>query len=160
MRIWATISFSNWTQLHGFKFNYAWAIGLYGIVLSVYVNSGKSPKHCHAGQNDDWYPLFILSSICGFAWLIDGYGLMAGLIAHLYNLLLQFTDHYMTHYVFSSPSSSTAASRNSLNYYLSWPYIIVYSLRADPTENSVSIVIARFLLAYSLSRETVYWVVV
>jgi hypothetical protein len=40
-----------------------------------------------------------------------GFGLMTGFIAHLYNLLLHFTHHY----VFSSPSASTAASRDTLN---------------------------------------------
>jgi hypothetical protein len=30
-----------------------------------------------------------------------GFGLMTGFIAHLYNLLLYFTNHYMTHHVFS-----------------------------------------------------------
>jgi hypothetical protein len=40
---------------------------------------------------------------------------MTGFIAHLYNLLLHFTNHCMTHYVSSSPSPSTADSRDSLN---------------------------------------------
>jgi hypothetical protein len=40
---------------------------------------------------------------------------MTGFIAHLYNLLLHFTNHSVTHYVFSSPSSSTAISRDSLS---------------------------------------------
>jgi hypothetical protein len=43
---------------------------------------------------------------------------MARFIAYLYNLLLHFTNRYMTPYVFSSPSSSTAASRDCLNYSL------------------------------------------
>jgi hypothetical protein len=47
--------------------------------------------------------------------LLTSFGLMTGFIAHLYNLLLHFTDHNMTHYVFSSPSSSTADSRDSLH---------------------------------------------
>jgi hypothetical protein len=37
--------------------------------------------------------------------LNTGFGLMTGFIAHLYNSLLHFTNHYMTHYGFSSPSS-------------------------------------------------------
>jgi hypothetical protein len=40
---------------------------------------------------------------------------MAGFIVHLYNLLLHLTNHYMTPYVFSYPSSSTAASKDSLS---------------------------------------------
>jgi hypothetical protein len=40
---------------------------------------------------------------------------MAGFIAHLRNLLLHFTNHYMTHTVFSSPSFLTGVSRDSLN---------------------------------------------
>jgi hypothetical protein len=40
---------------------------------------------------------------------------MIGFISHLYNLLLDFPSHYMAHYVYSSPSSSTADSRDSFN---------------------------------------------
>jgi hypothetical protein len=64
---------------------------------------------------------FVLSRIWGCVWLIDGFWNTP------YNLLLHFTNHYMTHYVFSSQSSSTAVSRDSLNSYsqLAWdpPYI-------------------------------------
>jgi hypothetical protein len=35
-------------------------------------------------------PLKIISRIWGCAWLIDGFGLMTGFIAHLHNLLLHF----------------------------------------------------------------------
>jgi hypothetical protein len=40
---------------------------------------------------------------------------MTEFIALVYNLLLHFTNHYMTHYVFSSPSSLIAISRDSLS---------------------------------------------
>jgi hypothetical protein len=40
---------------------------------------------------------------------------MTGFIAHLCSLLLQFTNHYVTHYTFSTPSSSTAVSRDSIS---------------------------------------------
>jgi hypothetical protein len=42
-----------------------------------------------------------------------GFGLLTGFIAHLHNVLLHFTNHYIKHYFYSSPSSSTAASRDS-----------------------------------------------
>jgi hypothetical protein len=38
---------------------------------------------------------------------------------------------------------STAISRDSLNSYFSWPGILVISLGVDPTENTVSIIIAQ-----------------
>jgi hypothetical protein len=44
---------------------------------------------------------------------------MIGFIAHLHNLLLNFTNQCTTNYVCSSQSSSTTASRNSLNSILS-----------------------------------------
>jgi hypothetical protein len=43
------------------------------------------------------------------------FSLVTGIIAHLYNLLLHFATHYMTHCVFSSTSSPTAASRDYLS---------------------------------------------
>jgi hypothetical protein len=52
-------------------------------------------------RNNHFLSLVIVSRIWGCAWLMNGFGLMAGFIAHLYNLLLHFTNHYMTHYVFS-----------------------------------------------------------
>jgi hypothetical protein len=61
-----------------------------------------------------YYHVFV-----GVRDLKTGFGFMTGFFAHLYNLLLHFTNHCMTHYVFSSPSSSTAVSRDSLSYFLS-----------------------------------------
>jgi hypothetical protein len=69
---------------------------------------------------------------------------MTGFIAHLYNLLLHFTNHYMTHYIFSSPSSSTVASRDSLNLLLQLPCISLPSLLSDlrlPTPETPSVLI-------------------
>jgi hypothetical protein len=49
----------------------------------------------------------------------------------LYNLLLQFTNHYMTHYIFSSLSSSTAATRdlNSISQSVSQSVRVRVTLR-------------------------------
>jgi hypothetical protein len=46
--------------------------------------------------------------------LQTGFGLMTGFIARLYNSSQLFANRSMTHYVFSSPSSSTAVSRDSV----------------------------------------------
>jgi hypothetical protein len=48
-----------------------------------------------------------------------GFGFMTGFIKHLYNLLLHFTNQYMTNYDLTSPLSSTAVSRESLSPLLS-----------------------------------------
>jgi hypothetical protein len=62
---------------------------------------------------------------------------MTGFIAHLYNLLLHVTDHYLTRYVFCSPSSSTATSRDSLSSVSTGLESSLHSLGAAPTENTV-----------------------
>jgi hypothetical protein len=63
---------------------------------------------------------------------------MAGCVAHVYNLLLHFTNHYTTHYVFSSPSASTAASRDFPIFTSQLYEILIIQPRGGPTENTVS----------------------
>jgi hypothetical protein len=57
---------------------------------------------------------------------------MTGFTADVCNLLLLFTTHYITHYVFSSPPPSTAASGDSLNSNSSCVRSSLYSRGADP----------------------------
>jgi hypothetical protein len=84
--------------------------------------------------------LFTLSGIWGVRDLETGFGLMTGFIAHVYNLLLLFTNHCITNCLFSSSSSSTAVSRDYLNS-LSCLRSSLYSPGAvppPPQENIVS----------------------
>jgi hypothetical protein len=61
---------------------------------------------------------------------------MIGFISHVYNLFLHFTKPYMTHYVFCSPSSSTAALRDSHNSILSQSQIYFTSGGLPPISSS------------------------
>jgi hypothetical protein len=54
---------------------------------------------CHSFKGCVSY-LYVM--ILGVSDLRMGFGLMTWFTAHLYNLLLHFTYHFMTHYVFSS----------------------------------------------------------
>jgi hypothetical protein len=68
----------------------------------------QNPVIINDGAINSWQYCHVLG---GVRDLETGFGLMTGFVAHLYNFLLHFTNHY----VFSSPSSSTAASRDSHN---------------------------------------------
>jgi hypothetical protein len=58
-------------------------------------------------------------------------------IAHLYNLLVHFTNHNMTHYVFSSSSSPTAITRDYHNSHSSSKVEVRVTLRLAVYRQSV-----------------------
>jgi hypothetical protein len=64
---------------------------------------------------------------------------MTGFIAHSYSFLLLVTNRYMTRFVFSSPSYSTAISRDSTNSDSSRPVILVIYTRVGHNRKHVDI---------------------